>query len=86
MNEKKIQLGDEIIHKITGTKGIATAKTSYISGCDRIAITQKIKKDGTLPDSLTFDEPELEVVKKKKAKRNRNDIGGWKPEAKHYLK
>lgn len=83
---EKIKLGDEVKHTITGTKGIATSRTSYISGCDRIAITQKIKKDGELPDNLTFDEPEIEIVKRKKVKNANNKIGGYKEQTRHYLK
>ena len=82
----KIELGDEVIHKITGVKGIATSRTSYISGCDRFTITQKVQKDGKLPDALSFDEPELEVVKKKPVKNGNKNTGGFKPEVKHYLK
>ena len=81
-----IELGDEVIHKITDVKGIATSRTSYISGYDRIAVTQKVQKDGNLPDALQFDEPELEVVKKKPVKNSHKNTGGFKPEVKHYLK
>ncbi len=83
---KKIELGDEVKHEITGVKGIATSVTSYISGCDRITITQKVGKGGKLPEALTFDEPELKVTKKQKVKRNSNKTGGFKPEVRHYLK
>ena len=78
MKKEIIQLGDEVRHPITGAKGVAVAKTTYISGCSRFTIQQKIKKDGELPEALVFDEPELELVKAKKQKR-KTDLGGWKP-------
>ena len=83
---KEIELGDEVVHEITGVKGIATSVTTYISGCDRISITQKVKKDCSMPDLLAFDRPEIKVIKKKKIKRNNNKIGGYKPDVNHYLK
>lgn len=82
---KTIELGDEVKHTITGFKGVATSSTEFISGCRRVTITPKVKKDGTLGDSMTFDEPEIEITKQKKVKRN-NKTGGWKPEVRHYLK
>jgi len=84
----KIKLGDEVKHTVTGVKGIAIARTNYLSGCDRITIQPKVKKDGTLGDSYSFDEPEIEIVKSRKVKSSRN-TGGWKPELKPksvYLK
>ena len=75
----KIQLGDEVKHTITGVKGIVVSKTSYLSGCDRVTVQQKVNKDGTLPDGLSFDEPEVEVIKPKKKKENNRRVGGWKP-------
>jgi hypothetical protein len=82
----EIELGDEVKHKYTGARGIAVSRTNYLSGCDRIAIQAKVKKDGTLPDTLSFDEPEIEIIKKRKVKNQNKKIGGWKPEARHYLK
>jgi len=82
----KIELGDEIKHDITGVKGIATSRTSYVSGCDRITIQQKVQKDGKLPEGLQFDEPELTVVKKNRKKNTNNKVGGYKPQARHYFK
>jgi len=75
----KINLGDEVKHSITGVKGIATARTHYLSGCDRITVQPKVKKDGTLPDALMFDEPEIEIIKAKKPKVKKAKTGGWKP-------
>ena len=84
---KKIELGDEVKHKYTGFKGIATATTTYISGCNRITITPKVKKDGTLGEAMTFDEPEIEVTKKGSVTKIKGEkTGGWQPTAKHYLK
>lgn len=75
----KIQLGDEVKHPITGVKGIVVSITEYVSGCKRMNIQQKVNKDGTLPDGLSFDEPELEVTKAKKPQIKKNKTGGWKP-------
>jgi hypothetical protein len=61
-----IELGTEVKDKVSGFTGIATAKHLYLNGCCRMTIQPKITKDGKLPDAETFDEPQLEVVTKKK--------------------
>jgi len=83
--KKQIELGDEVKHILTGFKGVATAHTDYYSGCRRIHITPKVNKDGKLEDTMTFDEPEVEVTKKKKVKR-KPDTGGLEAGNKTLLK
>lgn len=82
----KIQLGDEVKHKFTGVRGIAVSRTNYMSGCNRIAIQPRVKKDGSLGESYAFDEPEIEITKKRKFENIDDKVGGFKPEVKHYLK
>ena len=83
---QNIELGDEVRHKHSGFKGIATSRTTYLSGCDRVNVTPKVKKDGIMCDTVSFDEPELEVTKKMKVTKPEGKTGGWQPEVKHYLK
>ena len=64
-----INLGDEVKDKVSGFKGIATARHSYLDGCDRITIQPPIDKEKKHQDCHTFDEPQLTVVKKAKVKR-----------------
>jgi hypothetical protein len=82
----KINLGDEVKHKYSGVKGIAVSRTTYLSGCDRISIQPKVKKDGSLGDAYSFDEPEIEIIKAKKVRKPQGKTGGWQPTVKHYLK
>jgi hypothetical protein len=88
MKEEKIELGDKVKHIYTEVKGVAVSRTTYLSGCNRITIQQKVDKDGKLPDGLQFDEPEIIVVKKRKLPKEvkKEKSGGWKPTARHYLK
>lgn len=62
----KVELGDEVKDLVSGFRGIATASSSYLNGCDRIHVQPPIKKDGKHPDGLWVDEPQLKVLKKKK--------------------
>ena len=64
-----INLGDEVKDTVSGFKGIATARHSYLQGCDRISVQPPIDKDGKHPDSCGFDEPQLKVTKEAKIKR-----------------
>lgn len=55
----KFELGQELICKITGLKGIATARVEYINGCIQYAVTPK--SDGLkYPDSVYLDQKQLE--------------------------
>lgn len=83
---EKIELGDEVRHIHTGFKGVATSRTHFLSGCDRVSVTPKVNKDGKMGDSCSFDEPELEVIKKNRVKNPSKRVGGWQPTVKHYLK
>lgn len=71
-----IVLGNKVKDRVTGFTGIAVARYSYINGCDRICVQPATGKDGKLPDSVTFDEPDLEVIGKGLVKENKKDIGG----------
>lgn len=64
MIDKKIELGDTVKDSVSGFTGKAVARTTWISGCDRIAVQPAVDKDGKLPDSMSFDEPLLVIVKK----------------------
>lgn len=63
------QPGDEAKDIVTGFKGIVTARTSWLHGCDRITITpNKLGSDGLPIKEQTFDEQRIEVSKRGKVK------------------
>ena len=74
-----INLGDEVKDTVTGLKGIAVARTQWLHGCDRIGVQPKARKDGTIPDALNVDEPQLVLVKKKVVKKGTKKTGGPMP-------
>ena len=74
-----INLGEEIKCKVSGFKGIVVAQTEYLNGCIRCGVQPKVKKDGTLPEVQWFDEPQLEVVGRKKISKGSPDTGGVTP-------
>jgi len=57
-----VTLGDKVQDTISGFKGIAVAKHIYQQGCHRITVQPSVDKTGKLPESVTFDEPQLEVL------------------------
>ena len=67
-----IKLGDKVKDPFTGFKGIATSRVEYIYGCIRIGVQGPVDSDGKVPDPLYFDEPQLENIKPKKAKKKAN--------------
>jgi len=64
----KSYIGFKVKDKVSGFKGIVVSEHNYIEGCTRCTVQPKIKKDGTLPNSATFDFPQLIVVKKNAVK------------------
>jgi hypothetical protein len=61
--------GDEAKDIVTGFRGIVTAKTTWLHGCDRITITpSKLGSDGLPIKEQTFDEQRIEVIKANKLK------------------
>ncbi|KKM21381.1 hypothetical protein LCGC14_1635920 [marine sediment metagenome] len=72
-----IELGQKVKDTVTGFTGIATATTTYLHGCRRIAVQPKVDKDGNIPECQVFDEPQLECLgKKPKVKSGERDTGG----------
>ena len=73
---KRLKLGDEVRDTVTGFRGIAIAKTEYLHGCARIAVQPRVDKDGKVPDSCTFDEPQLELIEKQRVDDGEKQTGG----------
>ena len=73
-----INLGDEVEDMVSGFKGIVVARHSYLQGCARVSIQPIVDKDGRLPESRTFDEPQLKCIAVGKVKRQADfyDPGG----------
>jgi hypothetical protein len=80
-----IKLGDKVRDTITGFKGIAIARSIWLTGCDRITIQPEgLNKEGKTFEQLTFDEGTVEVIKAKKHKRVNNEGGGPQKELPKY--
>ena len=50
MKKSDIILGAKYKDVVTGAQGTAVALTTYLSGCDRIAIQPPLDKDGKVPE------------------------------------
>ncbi len=62
MEKQVSKLGKEVKDRVSGFRGIVTSETNYLQGCTRMNVQPPVKKDGTLPDSKHFDEPDLIVI------------------------
>ena len=78
MSKIELRLGDTVRDKVSGFKGIAIARYSYLQGCDRFCLQPPVDKDGKLPDTANFDEPQLEVMSKQTVKKtaDKSNQGG----------
>lgn len=57
-----VELGNEVQDRVTGFKGIVIAETHFLQGCARILVQPKVNKEGVVPDSVSFDEPDIVVT------------------------
>jgi len=74
---KRITLGDKVKDLVSGFTGIATARHTYLNRCDRVTVQPAyISKEGKLPGSCTFDEPQLKVLKAKVVAQGSKLTGG----------
>ncbi len=73
-----IKLGDQVRDVITGFKGIAVSRCTYLNGCDHIGIQPKASKDGALPPMEWIDLPQVEIIKAKRVsnKPREKKLGG----------
>lgn len=55
-------LGKEVRSIVTGFKGVATSKVTYINGCIQFCVKPRMKDDGLMPEGHYIDVEELEVI------------------------
>lgn len=63
-----ITLGSEVQDRLTGIKGTAIARTTWLNGCVRITIQPKGHKDGKALETHSQDEEDVIVLKEVKVK------------------
>ena len=81
-----VRLGDEVRDAVSGFRGIAVGLHEYLQGCMRITVQPPVGKDKKLPESATFDEPQLEVIKAGRVAGGQKDTGGpmpYEPKPRH---
>lgn len=71
-----IKLGDLVVDKVTGFKGVAVAEHRYLQGCTRFTLQPHVGEDGKLPEDQCFDEPQLTLVVHKVTEKGNTKIGG----------
>ncbi len=77
MTEFKFGQGDMVKDSISGFKGIVASRCDHFYGCNTYGVKQKkLKDDGTVQDAQWFDEPQLEMVKRKVPKAKKWENGG----------
>jgi hypothetical protein len=58
----KHELGKAVQQKTTGLKGIITARSENLYGCNRYYVQPKALKDSKLPDGWWMDEDDIKVT------------------------
>lgn len=81
-------LGKKVRDTVSGFIGIVVGRHEFLAGCIRYTVQPEVDKDGKLPETQTFDDPQLKVIKEKKikAKKDEERPGGpmpFTPKEKH---
>lgn len=71
-----IKLGLTAKDKITGFTGVITGHCEYISGCDQMLLTPKVKEDGTAQDGRWFDKQRIVILEVAQVKLNNTETPG----------
>ena len=79
-----VELGDKVKDLITGLTGVATARISYLTGCDQVGVTGCAGKDGKYPETHYLDIHRLVVVKKQAVKLHSHTDGAMTPPSENY--
>lgn len=59
----RIEFGKKYRDTVTGFEGVCTGIVRHQFGCVRACLQPKAKDDGTIPESVWFDEESLEDIK-----------------------
>jgi hypothetical protein len=58
-----MRIGDRVMHRINGFRGIVTGRTEYINGCIQLLVSpEKLDKDGKIMEGQWIDEQNLLIV------------------------
>jgi hypothetical protein len=79
MVQRRIELGDIARDTISGFEGVVVAETNWLHSCRRLTLQPKKLHDGNPVDNRTFDEPQCELVKARKAPLGLRNTGGPAP-------
>lgn len=72
-----VENGDRARDKISGFSGIVTCMSTWINGCVRAYVQpEEVKKDGGLPEGVSFDVEQLDVLEKQAVRMNGRPTGG----------
>lgn len=58
----KIDLGDEVVDKVTDYKGIIVSRSEWLTGCNTYGVRSRELKDGKPMDLVFLDEDSLTVT------------------------
>ena len=56
---EQVKLGRQYEDKVSGFKGIATARYEFLNKCVRIQLTGRVTEEGKEPKELVFDQEQL---------------------------
>lgn len=72
MSDSNIRLGDKVRDRISGMEGIVVGYSTWLFGCERVALQPKDIKDGRPVDLVHIDAAQCELIE-------RDAVPGYKP-------
>ena len=82
----KFKLGQVVRDRITGYTGLVYCRTQWLNNCNTYNVKSRELKDGKPMDSVSFDEPTLELVEEKQVLEPQQKTGGPTESVQHRSK
>ena len=74
--EFKFSLGDEVRDRITKYEGVIIGRTQWLTNCNTYLVKSRSLRDGKPMDSVSFDEPSIDLIAKEVLPEVKQKTGG----------
>jgi hypothetical protein len=74
-----IQNGQKVKDLVTGFEGIVTGRVEYLTGCNQVLVTPRVKDGGDAIEARWFDEDRVEVTEAQPIRLPHTANGADKP-------
>jgi len=75
-SKQLVKLGQKVYDPVSDLQGIVVARSVYMNGCSRVYLAFKKDHNGKYQDGRWIDEPQVRIVKEKRAVKQGSRLTG----------